>query len=542
MSRLSAALKYLEMGFSIIPVNSEKKPILDWSEYQKRPPTKEEVERWWHNRPDANIGIVTGAVSNLCVLDADSKKGRQALETVDPDIEPYVQTPKGWHFYFKYLEGIRNATRFLPDCDIRGEGGYVVAPPSVNGGGGKYKQLKGLAFIPTLSHKLEHVIHDSANTSTSSFAKTVPANATTATNRNKRNIIFNQGGRDETLFHIANCLERGGMCRDNILETIGFIGEHCDPPFPRKDIEAKIASVENRAKKVKNNLTAELREFVTATWGNFSATEGQQSVTNATFPDAALRKKIRVIFGRFVDEGLIERVPGKNGVYRKIDKDCQALDWKNACSEQVHLKMPLGLDRLVELHPGDIVTLMGSQNAGKTAVAMNMAMLNMRDWNVHYFSSEMGAEGFKRRVEKYQIEGIPVEDWTVQFYQRVADFSDVIKPGKGNLNIIDYLEIYDNFYRVAGLLANIHEKLDGALAVICLQKNPGQDIGRGGSFSLEKARLSLSIDYGVVKIVKLKTWAENITENPNGKMCGFKIINGTTIKRVGNWRYPEPKE
>ena len=111
----------------------------------------------------------------------------------------------------------------------------------------------------------------------------------------------------------------------------------------------------------------------------------------------------------------------------------------------------------------------------------------------------MGGAEFKLRAEKF-LDIMP-EEWNIKFYERSSGFQDVIKPGSGNLNIIDFFEIHDNFFKISESLSAIHQKLNGGLAVIAIQKAPGADLGRGGTFSLEKARLYVSLDYGKAKII-----------------------------------------
>jgi len=59
------ALDYLTRGISVIPVGFDKRPLIKWAEFQERRATVEEVETWWKNWPDAQIGIVTGKISSL---------------------------------------------------------------------------------------------------------------------------------------------------------------------------------------------------------------------------------------------------------------------------------------------------------------------------------------------------------------------------------------------------------------------------------------------------------------------------------------------
>ncbi len=138
-----AACEYLGEEFSVIPVNPKtKKPLINWKKYQKQLPTEEELETWWKTWPKANVAIVTGELSGLAVIDADSLTGCNWVTDNVEKTTVYAKTSEGrFHSYFKYPDDIeiKNAVRIAPDVDIRGEGGYVVAPPSIHATGHKYE-------------------------------------------------------------------------------------------------------------------------------------------------------------------------------------------------------------------------------------------------------------------------------------------------------------------------------------------------------------------------------------------------------------------
>lgn len=142
---------YLEHGFSIIPVSlEEKKPAIVWKEYQTKQPTQEEVDNWFtYGVPDGKGGntkvfglaIITGAVSNLVVVDCDNAEALQyALNEGGIFSNVTVKTTRGNHFYFRH-PGYPVQNRVggaggqgwvdIHGLDLRGDGGYVVAPPSL---------------------------------------------------------------------------------------------------------------------------------------------------------------------------------------------------------------------------------------------------------------------------------------------------------------------------------------------------------------------------------------------------------------------------
>ena len=132
--RFKAALAYRERNLSVIPVGDDKKPLIPWKVYQERPATEEELLAWWTTWPGANIGIVTGKISGISVIDCDNEAAIAAIEEWLPDsfLCPIVGTPRGGrHYWLSYTEELKTMAGTLPGVDIRNDGGYVVAPPSM---------------------------------------------------------------------------------------------------------------------------------------------------------------------------------------------------------------------------------------------------------------------------------------------------------------------------------------------------------------------------------------------------------------------------
>ncbi len=127
-------------GFSFFPLRPQsKRPAMAWQEFQGRRPTPEEVARWaqW---PQANAGIATGAISGVIVLDTDSDEAEAEVHRRGIPSTPAVKTAKGRHYYFRHPGGkVSNFAGRLPGCDLRGDGGYVVAAGSVHETGVVYE-------------------------------------------------------------------------------------------------------------------------------------------------------------------------------------------------------------------------------------------------------------------------------------------------------------------------------------------------------------------------------------------------------------------
>lgn len=142
MSIIEQAIEYAEKGFSIIRLRErEKKPMAEWKQWQWQRPNPKQVEIWFKKTPNANIGIVTGTISGVAVVDTDTEAAEQYALSQGLPTTPTVQTGKGRHRYYRYPEGLTNkaALHGISGLDIRGEGGYVVAPPSIHPSGTIYQ-------------------------------------------------------------------------------------------------------------------------------------------------------------------------------------------------------------------------------------------------------------------------------------------------------------------------------------------------------------------------------------------------------------------
>ena len=104
------------------------------------------IRKWWHAQPQANIAIATGAVSNVFVIDVDGLDAEvelRRLEAKHGNLPATVEviTARGRHVYFQMPETpVRNsAGKIAPGIDVRGDGGYVLAPPSIHPSGKRYE-------------------------------------------------------------------------------------------------------------------------------------------------------------------------------------------------------------------------------------------------------------------------------------------------------------------------------------------------------------------------------------------------------------------
>src|SRR6516165_10025674 len=106
---LNSLFYYRRKGFSVIPIKTKgKTPIIEWKQFQEERATRKQIESWWRDYPNANIGIVTGAISDIVVIDCDSKTAAKAFEKTYPEAKSTLQvvTGRGKHFYFRWADGI----------------------------------------------------------------------------------------------------------------------------------------------------------------------------------------------------------------------------------------------------------------------------------------------------------------------------------------------------------------------------------------------------------------------------------------------------
>jgi len=228
---LETALKYCnEYGWCIIPLRG-KKPRIKWAKYQRRRSTEAEIRRWWNKWPDANVGIVTGGVSGLVVIDVDKKEALPKLEL------PTTLTARtgggGWHFYFKRppnVKKLKNAVNLHDGVDVRADGGYVVAPPSKHASGKKYSWKTSGVRPKTLTDELLGQIRESNDKGPVEWDRKLE-----------------EGERDVELTRRVGKLIGSGIPPEEVLTLAHELNQtHCKPPLPDEQVEKIVDSIKRR--------------------------------------------------------------------------------------------------------------------------------------------------------------------------------------------------------------------------------------------------------------------------------------------------------
>ena len=162
---LDAAISYAQCGWPVLPVHSIRDGKCTCHRRRRCKPGKhprikgghaagtterDKIEEWWTMWPDANVGIVTGAISNLLVIDVDPRHdGEENINKLIAMLGPLPPGPTvrtgggGWHRYFQHPGGkVTSRSNISPGVDIRADDVYAVAPPSVHVSGKSYSWVK----------------------------------------------------------------------------------------------------------------------------------------------------------------------------------------------------------------------------------------------------------------------------------------------------------------------------------------------------------------------------------------------------------------
>lgn len=361
------AKQYIEIGLSVIPLKPQSKsPITSWKEYQERLTKEEELHDWFYNQPGLNIGIVCGKVSNnLVVLDFDNEEVYlEWLKKYSDLIKKtwVVKTARGFHVYLRMLELSR--TFQFKGGELKGEGGYVVAPPSIHPSGKKYEFTNFTEKIATIN-SLESVDIYSKPKQNEHQEEKWWKEALKG---------VSEGRRNKTGIRLAGLWNYDEKGRDEILRLLLDWNTRNEPPLPSKEIEDIAESVikyPSNLKKISQNkksgsLTDRLLDYAMGTklilfhdqinepyvsvpikghretwrlnsrqfdyWLSNLMNENEKKVLNSE----VIRSVRRVLASKAIFDGeerkLFNRVAEYNG---KFWYDLTDLQWRAICVDQV---------------------------------------------------------------------------------------------------------------------------------------------------------------------------------------------------------------
>jgi len=236
------ACRLARLGFPVFPCREGGKEPATPHGFKDATTSIDRLAEWWAVSDDGNtrplnLGLRTGRASGVWVLDLDGPEGLETLACLEQEHGPLpdtvtVGTPSGGrHLYFRLPEGlgVRCATRVFPGVDVRGEGGYVLVPPSrVGDRCYRWVRLGEVALAPDW---LLEALH-----------RPSPARTTACSG----GVRWREGERNDRLFREGCVLRRRGYSAAEIeAALLALNAERCDPPLPEAEVR-KVAGSASR--------------------------------------------------------------------------------------------------------------------------------------------------------------------------------------------------------------------------------------------------------------------------------------------------------
>jgi len=256
----AAALDYAARGWAVFPlVPGDKVPLIAARDGGRgcldATTDTAAIEAWWRKTPGANVGIATGKVSGVMVIDLDKKDDgpanfedlkRQRGEVTHSVAALVAQTGNGWHLYFRHAPGIRCSVGknggIAPGIDVRSDGGFVVAPPSLHPSGRRYRWVRdhGPSAVP-VSAAPDWLID---------AARNAPGTATdnpVASPERHRDLFaagVAEGGRNAAVAQLAGYFLRKYVDPLLTLDLLRLWNAHrCRPPVDDDELVRTVASI-----------------------------------------------------------------------------------------------------------------------------------------------------------------------------------------------------------------------------------------------------------------------------------------------------------
>jgi P4 family phage/plasmid primase-like protien len=232
---LERALAYVGSGWAVFPLIPNTKEPLTKHGFKDASKDAEVVKRWWTEHPTANIGIATGEVSGLVVVDVDVKNGAKGVESFSSLVSMTptlaVETPSGgMHFYYISPGPTRCRIGLLPGIDIKADGGYVVSPGSQIDGKA-YEWVEPDAHLVILPDIIINLMAEKKSAKPALPAKGEP---------------IPEGQRNAALASMAGSMRRRNMNLDEVFAALKVANiNRCQPLLPDNEVETIARSICN---------------------------------------------------------------------------------------------------------------------------------------------------------------------------------------------------------------------------------------------------------------------------------------------------------
>ena len=227
---------YVDIGWSVLPVKpSEKRPYMtNWLQYNKTKATRATVENWFNSLSGAGVGMVTGKISNIVVLDVESYCPTPISEILKKYPTQLISRTGsgGYHLFYQYptnVPRVANRVGIFEGADLRADGGFIVLPPTVHPSGNKYEWVQRgtpMAF-PLALLELE--------------SKPAVQNEGWITEALRG---VSEGGRNDTCARLAGYFFKKGVTSDIVETLLLDWNERNDPPLPVNEVRTTLKSIE----------------------------------------------------------------------------------------------------------------------------------------------------------------------------------------------------------------------------------------------------------------------------------------------------------
>lgn len=247
------AVEYAKQGLAVLPIAPKGKIPLTQHGSHDATTDLTQIKKWWTKYPDANIGIATGKASGGLVvidMDVDDDKDKDGYHHFKDWLdENYLYLDDTWqaitgrggyHLMFRTSRDVRNRTNWIPDVDVRGEGGYIVAPPSIHPNGHPYEWEIAPEDCPILTDKddenIEYIVSELTKGEEKKQSVVVPG-------------AIVEGGRNDMLYKIACSYQGRGQSDEFILQAVLDVNRtRCNPPLPEAEVRRIVESAKTKPK------------------------------------------------------------------------------------------------------------------------------------------------------------------------------------------------------------------------------------------------------------------------------------------------------
>ncbi len=251
-----------------------------------------------------------------------------------------------------------------------------------------------------------------------------------------------------------------------------------------------------------------------------------------------LYPNLRVMMKRCKEKGIAYPVDGRDGWWRPADTEIEEICWWDSDGDMAeNIILPLGMNKYCYIPLPSLIIIAGKYNAGKTALCINLVNGNFEKWEnkLDFYVSE-GAEMMKAKFDA--LNSYIPKPPPFKMFRRTEHFADVIDPN--HLSVIDYLRVnMEQSYAIGNELFQIFNMLDKGIAVVAMQKPPGErKLAFGGAATAFEPSLYIGMDKNVIGFEKIKI-PKIVSGDPYSLKIQFQLEKGVNFTEVHEV-YDEP--